>query len=384
MASLQSGNLSVRQASGPDELLQHADAWRRLLRDTPRSSLFHSPEWLSLWWRHFGSEQQPQILLVFDGEQLVGVLPLSIKVTATRIGPVRVLSYPLDSWGTTYGPLGVDPQRIATAALSHLRARPRLWDVFELNWTPDELRGPMQAAMQAVGLSVQTTAATELSLIDFEGTWENYWAAKSSKVRSNIRRSEKQLGRLGRIEFVHYRPSDSPERDPRWDLYAMCEQVAQRSWQGTSTDGNTLTHNRVREFLRAVHAVAAERNRVSLHLLLVNSTPVAFLYNYVDAGRVFGLRQGFDSRFAGAGPGAVLLSRMIEDCFGRGDQSLDLGEGSAPYKQLWRTRTEPSFRCCSYSGRSPRGQLLRAKRWLSGWGHGNKTTNDSPDSSNAL
>ena len=103
--------------------------------------------------------------------------------------------------------------------------------------------------------------------------------------------------------------------DPRWDLYDACVRLAERSWQGSSTTGTTLSHAAVQDYLRAAHATATAAGAVDLNLLFLNDRPVAFAYNYHYLGWVYGVRSGFDSSAAQDGAGNVLMGKMIEDSF---------------------------------------------------------------------
>ena len=62
-----------------------------------------------------------------------------------------------------------------------------------------------------------------------------------------------------------------------------------------------------------------------MNLLLLDRRPVAFVYNYVYDGWIYGLRKGFDPEFAAFRPGLVLEKMMVEDGFRRGDRCVRLG-----------------------------------------------------------
>jgi CelD/BcsL family acetyltransferase involved in cellulose biosynthesis len=198
-----------------------------------------------------------------------------------------------------------------------------------------------------------------------DGDWNSYWASRTSKWRNNVRRSEKALARQGAIEYVRYRPAGaaSGEGDPRRDLLEACQEIAGRSWQGSSETGTTLTHESVSRFLSDAHNVAAHCGALDVNLLLVGGQPVAFNYAYQYRGYVFGLRTGFD-REQGSGAGSVLQYYMIRDCFERGDRIYDLGPDYADCKRFWRNHIAPVAECIHYPAGNPRMQLLRLKRWL--------------------
>ncbi|MGQ9760654.1 MAG: GNAT family N-acetyltransferase [Thermogutta sp.] len=102
--------------------------------------------------------------------------------------------------------------------------------------------------------------------------WERCWNTRSAKFRSNLRRAERRLAACGRVKFIRYRPSGAPrgEDDPRWDLFNACVELATRSWQGRQSQGNTLSHEHVDEFLREAHEKALRLGCLDLNLLIVN------------------------------------------------------------------------------------------------------------------
>ena len=116
-----------------------------------------------------------------------------------------------------------------------------------------------------------------------------------------------------------------------------------RSWQGSSTTGTTLSHAAVQPFLRAAHAAAAHAGAADISLLSVGGVPVAFAYCYQSAGYVYGLRMGFDAEQAHEGAGTVLMARLIEDSFQRGDRIVDLGSEYLDCKRHWQTRLAESY-----------------------------------------
>ena len=97
------------------------------------------------------------------------------------------------------------------------------------------------------------------SLVDLPATFDEYLASKSKSLRRQYRSLVRKYFETGRAEYIRHRPVPATEGDgdPRWDLYAACETVAQSSWQSRVVHGNTITHERVREYFRAAHAAAA-------------------------------------------------------------------------------------------------------------------------------
>jgi CelD/BcsL family acetyltransferase involved in cellulose biosynthesis len=355
------------------ELVHYQLAWDALLAQTPGANFFQSLDWLNVYWQHYGEGCKLRVLVVQVHGRTLGVLPLTVRHEQSRVGKLRVLNYPLHDWGTFYGPIGPNPTATLMAGLNHLQRTPLDWDVLELRWVDEDRtdRGRTMRGLENAGLSAYRSRWSQSAILDLQaaGSWESYWASRTSKWRNNVRRNERRLKELGTVRHVRYRPQGARhgDGDPRWDLYRQCEEIAMRSWQGESKNGTTLSHESIRAFLQDSHQAAARAGGVDLNLLYVNDVPVAFNYGYYYQGNLFGLRMGFDRSKAAEGSGSVLLYRMIQDSFARGDQVFDLGAEYLDCKQPWLTQTIASYRYSHYPPVVSRAQLIHAKRWMQNW-----------------
>lgn len=364
-----------------ESLAEHRQDWDALLGQTPSASLFHTLDWLEIYWRHYGADQRLRTLIVREDGQAVGILPLVVTPEWTRLGTIRVLTYPLHSWGSYYGPIGPDGPATLRAGLDYLRQTPRDWDLLELRWVGAPGTDPAASgqAMRTCGLQGVEGLWHHTALVDLRGDWQGYLAARTSKWRNNLNRWQRKLAARGKVEYSRYRPrgESQGESDPRWDLYGACEELARRSWQGSSADGTTLSHDSVRPFLREVHATAARLGAVDVNLLSLDGEPLAFAYNYWWNGTGYGLRIGYDAQQSRDGAGNLLYAKMIEDSFRRGDRWHDLGIGSLDIKRQFLTDLAAIYRYSHFPLGAPRAQILRLKRWLS---RENEETVGGPDS----
>jgi CelD/BcsL family acetyltransferase involved in cellulose biosynthesis len=338
--------------------------WRSLLSETREASFFQSWDWLQAFWRHFGDGHRLRVLLVTSQGSLLGVLPLMVARERTRLGTLRVLTYPLRDWSTFYAPIGPNPTATLTAGLRYVRAAPRDWDLLDLRWTNKQIDcGRSPAAMEFAGFSPRSQIWKTSHFIDMDTSWQAYWASRSNKLRNNVHRNGHRADQLGTVVYERFRPPGTAFGDgqPGWELFEECLELAARSWQGSSASGTTLSHPEVREFFREAHEAAARAGAVDINLLRISGRLIAFNYNYVFAGRIQGLRMGYDPDFRFVGPGMLLLARTLQDSFLRGDRQLDLGVDPAGYKRVWCTRTLNSYRYTHYASSSPRSQLLRWK-----------------------
>lgn len=365
--------LRVEELSYLHALPSLAATWNELLAHTPRADFFRSFTWLETYWRHYGATQRLRLLIVRDDaaanpQAVVGIVPLTVISEKSKLGSLRILTYPAAYWGSHYGPIGAAQKEILAAALAHLARTRRDWDLVDLRFAPDAALDPAATAatMTRFGFGPTSTIVDHTSLIDLPASLEEYFAGRAKKWQANYGRMFRNLSKLGDLRCVRYRPqgAEAGDGEPRWDLYDTCEALARRSWQGSSTDGTTLTHEPIRPFLRDLHAAACKAGAADVTLLYLDGAPLAFLYGYHYRGRMFCLRTGFDARLAAASVGYVVYMQLIEDAIRRGDHVIDLGPGSLDAKRPLYMRVEPILRHPYANPFSLRGLAWRAKTLL--------------------
>ena len=338
------------------------------MRETPGATFFQSFQWLDAYWRHFSAGKTLRTILVLENDRPTAIVPLVVQMERTRVGRLRVLTYPLDNWGSFYGPIGPDPAAALNAAMEHIHRTPRNWDMIELRWLGSLGTIPRQSeeAMQSAGFRAYPTVWNQTAVVDLSAGWDEYLAGRKGIWLRRLRQTEKKLFRQGGVSYIRCRPASKQQGDgdPRWDLYDACETIARSSWQAAATDGTTLSHEPVRAFLREVHALAAAAGAVDMNILMLDGRPAAFIYGYHYLGSVFGLRRGYDAALSRSGLGTVLLWNTIKDSALRGDRIYDMGIGSTQSKRRFQNRLLPIFRLNYFSSAVLRAQLLRFGRWL--------------------
>ncbi len=273
--------IEVREINLIEDLGEFRPAWQSLLAETPGASFFHSARsgWnvtgsilrpgsgCGSWWRPKAGSRS-------------GIMPLVVRTESTRVGRLRMLTYPLHDWATFFGPIGPSPSATLVAGLRHVRQTPRDWDVLDLRWVdPDGADlGRTERAMAQTGFRPCPQKWDRTSLVELPENWRDYWGDREAKFRKNVDRLQRRMAQQGKVELVRYRPDPATEGDvdPRWDLYDACVALAQRSWQGGRGDKTNLCHAAVGGFFRDAHAAAARLGAVDVNLLYFNDQPAAF------------------------------------------------------------------------------------------------------------
>ena len=358
--------IQVVEVNDVDQLAGYRLVWNSLLIQTSTATLFHSLDWVETYFRHFGRDQRLRVLFVYRGNEPLGILPLTVIREKTRIGRVRVLTYPLNDWGSFYGPIGPNPTATLIAGLAHVSGTDRNWEVLDLRWTDTEGsdRGRTEGAMRAAGFHTYRRIWKQVARIDTSGTWANYLSERDARFRSNLRDHIRRGERSG-MTYIRYRPRGSAynDADPRWDLYDACVNLARPSWQGDSSGRTAQCCESMRDYFRKTHDLASRTGTLDLNLMLFRGRPVAFAYNYHWRGHITGIRFGFDSEQFLWDIGTHLRAAIIRDSFARQDHTIDLGPSYMDSKRQWLTHVASSYRYSHYRRFVAKAQFLWAKRF---------------------
>ena len=153
-------------------------------------------------------------------------MPLVVRTESTRVGRLRMLTYPLHDWATFFGPIGPSPSATLVAGLRHVRQAPRDWDVLDLRWVDRDGAdlGRTERAMAQTGFRPCPQKWDRTSLVELPVNWRDYWEDRAVKFRKSVDCAQRRIAQHGKVELVRYRPDPATEGDvdPRWDLYDAC------------------------------------------------------------------------------------------------------------------------------------------------------------------
>ena len=88
------GGLRVTEITSLDELRSIEQTWWLLLEQTPDADYFRTPYWLEAYIERFGAEIDLKVLVISEGDQAIGILPLVVAPFRSSLGNFRVLTYP--------------------------------------------------------------------------------------------------------------------------------------------------------------------------------------------------------------------------------------------------------------------------------------------------
>ncbi|MGC3968623.1 MAG: GNAT family N-acetyltransferase [Pirellulales bacterium] len=350
------------------------DDWRRLHAVTPCATFFHSFDWLETYWKFYGAGQALRTFVVRDAGDVTGIVPLVVLEESTKLGPLKILTYPLAYWGSYYGPIGPRLREALAAALDRLAHERRDWDLLDLRFTPPATSDEAHTldVMTTAGFAPAPKVVDHTSFIDLPGTFDDYLATRPVKWRTNYRRWLRRLHERGTVRDRALLPDGNDRR--------RSASVRRRSAVGFVRRLRSDRPQKLARFLDDRHDADARfdssvsardarngvpRGAADVHLLYLNEQPLAFLYAYRNQRTMYGLRIGFDASISRDGVGNIMYMHALEDSIRRDIRTFDLGPGSLKAKEPIRSRIEPIYRLPYANAYTWRGFAWRMKQTIS-------------------
>ena len=326
------------QLESTGDLERLAPEWEHLaerLQATP----FLRPGWFDAWWKAFGKGQL-EIWTVRDrtAGRLAAVLPLQRRLGA--------LSSPTNWHSPEFGILADRPEALELLLTSLLERRPRR---LSLAFLDDARADRVEAAASARGYRVIRRAQLESPYVTIDGGFDAYLDSLSPKLRSDLRRRQRQFEKRGAVEI----DITCAER-----LDAQLEEGFRIEGSGWKGAGGTaiLSRPETVRFYTEMARWAAQRGWLRLAFLRLDGKPVAFNLCLEQGGVHYLLKSGYDEAHADIAPGKVLRFEMIGRAFCLGLSSYEF-LGSAEHSKLdWTSTTRQRWLVQGFRG-SPLGAL---------------------------
>lgn len=348
---------TVTELSSIDDLACVRTTWQRLWDESPDASFFQSWDWLRSYLRVFGEGQKPRVMVVSDGGKPIGIVPLVQQSVRTRLGVAGVLKYPLDDWGTSFGPLGENPGAALTSALRCATKKNRDWNAIELASIEDTgMAGERtRAALEASKLR-QECQVKDHSAVQLDESWDWFLESRTGHFRETLANAEKDLSQYGPVSFYRWRPGGSSKGDTnrRWDLVEIVEQLLEAVGEPTPQTEQELA------LIKDAHPAAVDLGAVEIGLLSISGRSIACSYGYHRGGTVEQLFVAGLPQVPSSLP--VLLGWMIRDSFMRDDRRILFRQPDALIED-WCNSSISTLTLSHFDRMSPQAQLLK-KQWL--------------------
>ena len=71
-------NLAIEEVNNIEEFQALKEQWNLLLEQCSDNNIFLAWEWLFTWWQYFGNDKKLRILLIKEGNNIIGIAPFML------------------------------------------------------------------------------------------------------------------------------------------------------------------------------------------------------------------------------------------------------------------------------------------------------------------
>jgi CelD/BcsL family acetyltransferase involved in cellulose biosynthesis len=311
------GMLRVNVLTGAGLFQELSGPWQDLVENSPEATPFQTFEWHETWWRHFGGFREPLAICVYEGDDLVGLMPLTRTYAPWRtirpmgVGPADYL-HPVARAG--YG-VPVAEQ------VFHTLQESKKVDLIDLH----QVRETQSLASVFEGTKLMQATCL---VLDLPSTYDAYLATLGKSLRYDVRKLDKSLFNTGRAVIEQISPNKIDE-----GMDILFEQHKKR-WRKRGLPGAFF--GRGTRFHREWAPKAARNGWLWLSVLRVDGEPIGAIYAMRLGETAFYYQAGFDPSKGAVSPGTLLVAHTIRRAIDEGAKHFDFMRGDEPYKRRWK------------------------------------------------
>lgn len=322
-------------------------AWNDLVLRSG-ADVYQTFEWCRLWWRHYGTRRQLQLLLGFSGDELVGVIPAFMETLWLGPARIRVAKLIGSDFSLQLCNLAVLPEvleAVVSRTIGHFLGAQQC-DV----WIAGPLAGPaarMDEILAAGRKETTLVATAEITgngcstRFDLPQGFDAYLNQIGSRQRGNYSRSLKQFSKLHQVAADTVSDPDAVLRE-----YDSFQELHEAQWANEGKLGHFGDWPQAAEFTRDLIESFGKLGMVRFFRILadarVASSQFCLVFGATNYWRLPG--RECNPEWDKLSLGKMGLVQMIEASLDQGVATVEGGRGHYDYKlQLggreWPLRT---------------------------------------------
>ena len=294
-------------------------------------SPFVLPGWLNAWWQVFGAGYEPLVLVVREGDEIIGIAPLKIKDgVASLIGDNSVCDY-LDFIATS----GKE-DAFARAMLDYL-AGSGIKSLIMETLRPESIARHNVANEAKLSDKSATCSQIDVSFeMGLPPTWEEYLASLESKQRRDIERKMRQLDRVAEARFRVLRDSEVGEAELTSFFQMMGE---------SRRDKAQFLTAEMRSFFEKITVSMSVYGLLRLAFMELGVARVASILYFEYNDRIYLYNSGYMPQYSEMHVGLVSKLYCIRQAIEERKKVFDFLKGSEVYKSRLGGREVKLSRC---------------------------------------
>ena len=316
------------------------DQWNALVADSVTGSTFLTWEWLSAWWKAYGTPGDLRILLAKDEAGVLrGIAPLR-RQTVRRYGlNYRALAFAGDgSNDSDYLDFIVAHSAetpVLEAFWQHLHNELAGGTLLLFNEVPETSPSvPFLLDLGARAGMISNVTDVPCAVVSLPATWEDYLKKLAPRFRTKVRSVMRHLEGLSDVRFRLCEEAADLE-----GLHAALFDLHRRRWAKEGKPG-VFGWDRKQAFYRALSPLLLESGALAFSALEWRGRVLACQYGFIYQDRYFQLQEGYDPDCEHWNTGMGLRAWTIQEFLKRGIREYDFMGGTGRHKSDWGSVTK--------------------------------------------
>ena len=293
--------------------------WEEILPRCGANTIFLTPLWQRLWWRHFGGDDSLRILSVRENGERLGIAPLAQ-------GPDDAISF---LGGTDL----FDYHDFLVIKGRERAFYQALWDYLQgLSWPTIDLLSLREGSptlelipelATEAGLDVEIVEEDRSPRRSLPESWDQYVSSLRKKDRHELRRKLRRLDASGGVRQYTFVSPDEVAASMS-DFFSLM-----RASREDKHDFMTADRER---FFRDVAGELASRGQFRLFFMEVDGKRVASCICFDYAGSYLLYNSGYDPAYSALSVGLLNKALALKDAIEVGREEFDFLRGTERYK----------------------------------------------------
>jgi CelD/BcsL family acetyltransferase involved in cellulose biosynthesis len=330
--------LSIEEITDVQSFSSLKEEWNVLLQKSADNNVFLTWEWLFTWWRHYGEGKQLMILLIKEGDKIIGIAPF-MRVEYKRLGiSVNVLENLCSTECDYSGIILIENyQECIAFLLSYLKKlikEDKL--VIRICHVPDDAIFVNTLLKQRPpnyeSIFINTQPDGSCPYIELPATWDEYYRhlhKNGRKKAKKIKREIKTIQENHKVEFKKYTQGDDIQ-----DQLQILSTLHQKRWQERNISSK-FTLPKVREFHLDVSKAFIEKNWMDLSFFYVDGTAISAGWGFNYCNQFYYMTSAFDPDYKHHNPGHIHTLTLIDEAIKNGLNRFDFLKGEEFFKTYW-------------------------------------------------
>lgn len=313
-----------------NDFLELENNWKYIFEKCGAKNIFTSWEWCSLWWKYYGQNQKLMVLVVKDGEEIIGIVPLMLSDgnSSTLWRPrIRFIGEDIADYMDFLIPR--DNKKVVKVIANFL-IKLNNWEVIDLKRIPETSPNliPIKECIAELNYPHVFRVSSISPFIKIETRWDDYYKSISKGLKQDIRTALNKFKLLGEINFETF---DENALKSVLDTFSTLHKKRQSNKIGQSLFETQTNRN----FFYDLAFTFTRRGWADISALKINDRVISVVFTFKYKGTFFYWIPAFDLEFSKYSPAKVHLQNLLKNCFEQSYKEFDFMRGDEDYKSRW-------------------------------------------------